>query len=50
MVGEWSLASTDCAFWLNGRGVGARYDGTYPYSPRVGSCQGKSGKGGDFSQ
>ncbi|KAI9637448.1 putative cellulase [Dioszegia hungarica] len=50
MVGEWSLASTDCAFWLNGRGIGARYDGTYPYSPRVGSCQGKSGKGGDFSQ
>ena len=29
---------TDCAYWLNGRGIGARYDGTYPGSPYVGDC------------
>ncbi|CDH10387.1 related to Glucan 1,3-beta-glucosidase 2 [Zygosaccharomyces bailii ISA1307] len=29
VVGEWSGALTDCARWLNGVGVGARYDGTY---------------------
>lgn len=28
-VGEWTGAQTDCAKWLNGRGIGARYDGTY---------------------
>lgn len=35
---------TDCAQWLNGRGVGARYDGTYNYnggsSSYIGSCAG----------
>lgn len=29
---------TDCAAALNGYGIGARYDGWYPGSPRVGSC------------
>lgn len=40
VVGEWSGAQTDCnshlsthltlgATWLNGYGIGARYDGTY---------------------
>ena len=38
VVGEWTGALTDCASSLNGRGVGARYDGTYPHSTRVGSC------------
>lgn len=38
-VGEWSAAMTDCAAALNGYGVGARYDGTYPGSWYVGSCQ-----------
>lgn len=38
MVGEWSLASNDCQKYLNGRGVGARYDGTYPGSSYHGSC------------
>jgi len=42
IVGEWSAAMTDCAPWLNGRGVGARYDGTYPGSSFVGSCEGKA--------
>ena len=36
---------TDCAQWLNGRGVGARYDGTYNVngqgSSYIGSCAGK---------
>ncbi|MCJ1265206.1 exo-1,3-beta-glucanase [Lobaria immixta] len=38
VVGEWSAAMTDCAAALNGYGIGARYDGWYPGSPRVGSC------------
>ena len=29
---------TDCAAALNGYGIGARYDGWYPGSTRVGSC------------
>ena len=45
VVGEWSGALTDCAKWLNGRGVGARYDGTYNYNglsfQYTGSCDGK---------
>ncbi|EPS27856.1 putative glucan 1,3-beta-glucosidase A [Penicillium oxalicum] len=42
VVGEWTGAMTDCAKYLNGKGVGARYDGTYPGSSVVGSCAGKS--------
>jgi glucan 1,3-beta-glucosidase len=38
VVGEWTAAMTDCAPALNGYGVGARYDGTYPDSSVVGSC------------
>lgn len=50
MVGEWSLADTDCAQYLNGRGIGARYDGSYPGSPWVGDCQYKTGgDGSSFS-
>lgn len=45
IAGEWSGAATDCAKWLNGRGVGARYDGTYNKdgqgSSYIGSCDGK---------
>jgi len=40
IVGEWSLATTDCAKWLNGYNSGSRYDGTYPGSFQVGSCKG----------
>ncbi|TKA33224.1 hypothetical protein B0A50_00777 [Salinomyces thailandicus] len=40
IVGEWSAAMTDCAAALNGYGIGARYDGTYPGSSYVGSCDG----------
>lgn len=38
IVGEWTTSPNDCAKYLNGRGKGARYDGSYPGSPRVGSC------------
>lgn len=45
VAGEWAGAMTDCAQWLNGRGVGARYDGTYDNngqgSSYIGSCDGK---------
>ncbi|KAF2681065.1 glycoside hydrolase family 5 protein [Lentithecium fluviatile CBS 122367] len=37
-VGEWTGAMTDCAKYLNGRDVGARYDGTYQNSAFVGQC------------
>ncbi|KAL9116132.1 MAG: hypothetical protein Q9227_000501 [Pyrenula ochraceoflavens] len=42
IVGEWTAAMTDCAPALNGYGVGARYDGTYPGSSYVASCDGKN--------
>ena len=38
VVGEWSAAMTDCAAALNGYGIGARYDGWYPNSTKLGSC------------
>lgn len=38
VVGEWSAALTDCAFWLNGVGRGARWSGDYDGSPNYGSC------------
>ncbi|RXK41132.1 glucan 1,3-beta-glucosidase [Tremella mesenterica] len=47
--GEWTVASTDCALWLNGRGNGARYDGTLPGSSYVGDCSTKTGDGSSFS-
>ncbi|KAK3044287.1 hypothetical protein LTS18_001695, partial [Coniosporium uncinatum] len=51
IAGEWTGAQTDCAKWLNGRGVGARYDGTYSGSSYIGSCSGKySGKVADLGQ
>ncbi|CAK4033692.1 glycoside hydrolase family 5 [Lecanosticta acicola] len=46
IAGEWTGAMTDCAKWLNGRGVGARYDGSYNYngqgSSYIGSCDAKT--------
>jgi len=51
IVGEWTPAMTDCAKYLNGRGVGARYDGSISSgAPSYGSCVGKTGKGSTFSQ
>lgn len=49
IVGEWTPAQTDCAKYLNGRGVGARYDGSYPGSSYVGSCNGLTGSASSFS-
>ena len=49
LVGEWTPAMTDCAKYLNGRGVGSRYDGSYPGSTAVGSCTGLTGSGSTFS-
>ena len=49
IVGEWSTSPTDCAPYLNGRGVGARYDGTYSGSSYVGSCTGLTGSASTFS-
>lgn len=49
VTGEWTPAPNDCAKYLNGRGVGARYDGTFPGSTRVGSCYGLTGKASTFS-
>ncbi|KAF2186559.1 glycoside hydrolase family 5 protein [Zopfia rhizophila CBS 207.26] len=40
--GEWTGGITDCAKWLNGKGKGARYDGTFGGSSRIGDCAGKS--------
>lgn len=41
---------TDCAKYLNGRGIGARYDGSFPGSSHVGSCSGLTGSAASFSQ
>ena len=50
LSGEWSNAITDCAQWLNGRGVGARWDGTWqPNQPTLGSCDGYTGNMSTFS-
>ena len=49
VTGEWSTAITDCAMWLNGRGVGARWDGTYgDGAPAFGSCTGYTGNYSGF--
>lgn len=49
VVGEWAPAITDCAEYLNGRGIGSRYAGTYSGSTKVGSCTGLSGPASSFS-
>src|SRR5712672_236982 len=51
IVGEWTPAMTDCAKYLNGRGAGARYDGSIrPGAPFHGSCNGQTGPGWSFTQ
>ena len=51
IVGEWTPAMTDCAKYLNGRGVGARYDGSFRQGAHVyGSCNGQTGPGSTFTQ
>jgi len=48
VVGEWSTAFTDCAKYLNGRGLGSRYDGSYPGSYYIGTCSYFTGSGANF--
>jgi hypothetical protein len=40
-AGEFSNAVTDCGLWVNGVGLGTRYEGNYTASPspKQGSCQ-----------
>lgn len=49
IIGEWTTASTDCAKYLNGRGIGARYDGSKSGSSYIGSCSPKTGNKSGFS-
>lgn len=38
-AGEWSVAVTDCGLFLNGVGLGTRYEGDYPgVWPKIGDC------------
>lgn len=40
IVGEWSAALTDCTLWLNGVGLGSRFEGSAPYTnDPIGSCK-----------
>jgi glucan 1,3-beta-glucosidase len=48
VVGEWSTAFNDCARNINGRGKGARYDGTLD-GTYVGDCAPFTGSGANFS-
>ncbi|KAF9486591.1 glycoside hydrolase family 5 protein [Pholiota conissans] len=50
IIGEWTATATDCGKGLNGRYVGAMYDGTFPGSVRVGSCDGLTGDASTFSE
>lgn len=51
IIGEWTTSPTDCAMWLNGRGVGARWDGTWQSGqPVFGSCNGLTGNMTSFSE
>lgn len=50
IIGEWTTAPTDCAKWLNGRGAGARWDGSLQSGqPSFGSCDGWTGDMSTFS-
>lgn len=50
VIGEWSNAITDCARWLNGRNVGARWDNTWSSPGRYhGSCESYTGSYENFS-
>ncbi|CAA94701.1 Glucan 1,3-beta-glucosidase Exg2 [Schizosaccharomyces pombe] len=49
IIGEWSLADTDCAKFLNNVGEGARWDGTFTPNGGVASCSEKVGCRCDFA-
>ncbi|ODH53779.1 hypothetical protein GX48_00197 [Paracoccidioides brasiliensis] len=42
IVKEWSGAMTDCAMYLNGRGIGSRFDGSFPSGKPSGACGARS--------
>lgn len=42
VTGEWTAAQNDCALYLNGFQVGARYDGSFPGSYYIGTCNGQN--------
>ncbi|RDW93558.1 glucan 1,3-beta-glucosidase [Aspergillus mulundensis] len=42
IVGEWTGALTDCTKYLNGKGIGVRYDGSLAGQAAVGPCGSKS--------
>ena len=51
--GEWSNSLTDCAKWLNGRGVGARWEGKWGTDSDqqvFGTCKGYTGDSSTFSE
>lgn len=48
-VGEFTSTPYDCAKYLNGRGVGARYDGTRDGSTKLGDCGPFTGSRTKFS-
>ncbi|KIY67787.1 glycoside hydrolase family 5 protein [Cylindrobasidium torrendii FP15055 ss-10] len=50
IAGEWTPAFTDCAKFLNGRGKGARFDGSFPGSTKIDSCDRYTGSGMLFSE
>lgn len=51
VTGEFTTATTDCATWLNGRGVGARWDGSIEDgADAFGSCDGLTGDWTTFSE
>ncbi|TFK72886.1 glycoside hydrolase family 5 protein [Pluteus cervinus] len=51
VIGEWSSAVTDCTQWLNGRGIGSRWDNSFAPSTGQfhGSCNGWTGDWHTFS-
>lgn len=52
LVGEWSVATTDCASKVYGPNGGSRYDGTYASggSSRIGSCDPYTRSGADYTE
>ncbi|KAF8335350.1 glycoside hydrolase family 5 protein [Cantharellus anzutake] len=49
IVGEWTTTPYDCAKYVNDRGLGSRYDGTYPGSQIHGVCGPFTGSSSVFS-
>jgi len=52
IIGEWTTSPTDCTLWLNGRGIGSRWEGDLGSAPDqevFGSCDGWTGSYANFS-